>query len=243
MGYEAKLGHGLVRVVAVATIRPGGVVETVIVRGGALLMHLLRSERSASGVPSEGGTILRSRHGGRPDYRIDAETGCWVWQRYIDPQGYGKIRDGRAHRIYWGLVNGPIPEGWHVHHVCRNRACVNPAHLEAVSPEAHFIEHFLTERGLTEQDVLDICEKARDPQVRYVDLVAEYELNITTIMRIVRGISWADKTGGVVEVAHGTCRLCNKQIEGRRSKRYCSRYCRTLYNNRQTRQRAKDVAA
>ncbi|MCC6192287.1 MAG: HNH endonuclease [Anaerolineales bacterium] len=61
-------------------------------------------------------------------------NGCWVWQRAIQSRGYGSVwRQGRshlAHRLSYQLSVGAIPAGYDVHHTCRNRRCVNPAHLE-----------------------------------------------------------------------------------------------------------------
>lgn len=72
------------------------------------------------------------------EYVVDEQTGCWVWQRTINPQtGYGSAyrngRMGSAHRAYYEEHVGPIPEGLHIDHLCSNRPCVNPAHLEAVT--------------------------------------------------------------------------------------------------------------
>lgn len=74
----------------------------------------------------------------RPDYKVDQETGCWNWQRHIKSDtgygvwGLGGQRD-YAHRVYYERHVGPIPEGLVIDHLCRNRACVNPEHLEVVT--------------------------------------------------------------------------------------------------------------
>jgi HNH endonuclease len=62
---------------------------------------------------------------------------CWEWQGRINPKGYGMLfYNGNAtgaHRVAYELANGPIPSGLYIDHLCRNTACVNPAHLEAVT--------------------------------------------------------------------------------------------------------------
>lgn len=69
-------------------------------------------------------------------YVVDAATGCWNWQAAIS-RGYGYIavdRRGRvAHRVMYELLVGKVPDGTELDHLCRNRRCVNPAHLEPVS--------------------------------------------------------------------------------------------------------------
>lgn len=71
----------------------------------------------------------------------DPETGCLLWQGYTNHGGYGMIRAAErpymVHRVAWELQNGPIPDGLTIDHVydrgCRNKNCVNVAHLELVT--------------------------------------------------------------------------------------------------------------
>jgi hypothetical protein len=68
--------------------------------------------------------------------KVAKTDGCWLWMACID-RGYGQFGiDGnvrRAHRVAYELLVGPIPEGLVLDHLCRNPACVNPAHLEPVT--------------------------------------------------------------------------------------------------------------
>lgn len=64
------------------------------------------------------------------------DTGCWEWQGYRQPGGYGRTRScGRkvlVHRWVFEHLVGPIPEGLGLDHLCRNPPCCNPDHLEPV---------------------------------------------------------------------------------------------------------------
>lgn len=66
-----------------------------------------------------------------------APGGCWIWQASLFFSGYGQFQVGhakiRAHRWAYEREFGPIPDGLVLDHLCRERRCVNPAHLEAVT--------------------------------------------------------------------------------------------------------------
>lgn len=71
-------------------------------------------------------------------FEIDFETGCWNWTACITPAGYGQFwyeyrRNNFAHRAAWIELVGPIPEGMVIDHLCKNRRCCNPDHLEVVT--------------------------------------------------------------------------------------------------------------
>ena len=70
--------------------------------------------------------------------RVNKHPTCWLFEGSQSAAGYGQVGDGGrvfyAHRLAWEMMRGPIPDGMQVDHLCRTRNCVNPDHLELVTP-------------------------------------------------------------------------------------------------------------
>ncbi len=75
-------------------------------------------------------------HGVRFWRKVDKTPACWLWTDTPNHDGYGRFKADRkimAHRFAYEEANGPVPEGLELDHLCRNRLCVRPDHLEAVT--------------------------------------------------------------------------------------------------------------
>lgn len=85
--------------------------------------------------------MTRKTLGERFERYVQRNDGCWLWSGAHSTAGYARImvwREGKpttdyAHRVSYELFIGPIADGLHIDHACRNRGCVNPGHLEAVT--------------------------------------------------------------------------------------------------------------
>lgn len=78
-----------------------------------------------------------------PRFAVDHRSGCWNWLLHKNEFGYGMSSaknvdgtfGGTAHRRYLEFMMGhSVPDDMHVDHLCRNTSCVNPAHMEIVTP-------------------------------------------------------------------------------------------------------------
>ena len=138
-------------------------------------------------------------------YSDVVESGCWEWNRYRMPGGYGRIRhEGHmwlAHRLSYRAFNGDIPDGLVVRHKCDNRCCVNPDHLEVGTQKDNV--HDSINRGsfvyrdnpkgadhpnakLTEKQVKEILNSNETQR----SLAAKYGVSFQLISQIKRGKIW-----------------------------------------------------
>lgn len=100
-------------------------------------------------------------HGDTSNPRLDnlshyeaMDYGCWIWKGNFYSNGYGKtsieIHGTRlAHRAFYIEHRGPVPDTLDLDHLCRNRECVNPDHVEPVTRAVNLV------RG---HDARDMCE-------------------------------------------------------------------------------------
>ena len=75
--------------------------------------------------------------------KVEKTDTCWLWTASLQSTGYGQISVDRrprlAHRVAYEMLVGPIPAGLELDHLCRNRACVNPDHLEPVTHKVNML--------------------------------------------------------------------------------------------------------
>lgn len=78
--------------------------------------------------------------------KTSSETGCWLWTAMKDTGGYGTVswngKMKKSHRISYLLTRGEVSKALTLDHLCRNRACVNPDHLEPVTMRVNALRGF-----------------------------------------------------------------------------------------------------
>ena len=130
--------------------------------------------------------------------RVNSTTeGCWEWQGYRNPAGYGALRwrgsRVNAHRVAWELAYGPIPGNMHVLHTCDNPACCNPSHLFLGTHADNMQDRNIKNRGgtakLTPCDVVSIRKRRAEGETRKA-LSQEFGVARETIKSVCERETW-----------------------------------------------------
>lgn len=134
---------------------------------------------------------------------FDKSEGCWIWTGRLNKQGYGltgiRGKSTLAHRTYWELIKGKIPDGMCLLHSCDNKKCVNLDHLHIGThaenmKEASIRNRFPSRKGeLNSRAKLDL-EKVReirqDKKSSNVFLAKKYGVSDVSIRMVRRGKTW-----------------------------------------------------
>lgn len=124
-------------------------------------------------------------------YKINSQSGCWDFTGATFDTGYGQLRRNRkiirAHRYFYEKYKGAVPQGYDLDHLCKNKKCVNPQHLEAVT---HY-ENCL--RGSATKLTKEIVGKIRSLYKggsRTTALARKFNINRVQVWRIINKINW-----------------------------------------------------
>jgi hypothetical protein len=121
---------------------------------------------------------------------VDA-NGCWIWQLGLDKAGYGRALSMLAHRYAYRAFKGPLIVGMHIDHTCANKACVNPEHLQQITPKQHsqFVAQHQT-RKLLPDDVKYIRSSSESAK----HLATQFGVSDVTIRNIRKGKAYTHVT-------------------------------------------------
>lgn len=127
-------------------------------------------------------------------YAVDPVTHCWNWTKGVSGTGYGIAWfEGKllsAHRLSYTLHKGQIPDKFDIDHLCRNKRCINPDHLEAVSHAENNRRGSSTK--LNEMQVRRIKFSLRNGLFTQAMLARFYGVSDRTIRDIKTGVSWRE---------------------------------------------------
>src|SRR3990172_6872284 len=116
---------------------------------------------------------------------------CWEWTSHRNNKGYGWFHFGHrsvlAHRLAYETLIGPIPDGLESDHLCRNRGCVRPSHVEPVTRSVN-VRRGARGSRLKAQDLAII--HALRGRLSQRKLAARFGVSHTHIGRIQRGERW-----------------------------------------------------
>lgn len=123
---------------------------------------------------------------------VVTETGCWLWTGCRDANGYGVVRGTKktyAHRFFFEASNGPIADGLELDHLCGNRACCNPNHLE---PVPHAINVRRGRAALLDSEKAQMIRVLAAPphSLAPLDIAKQFGVSRSCIYNVLLGRAW-----------------------------------------------------
>lgn len=147
--------------------------------------------------------------------RVQRVSECWDWMAGKTLAGYGRIRAGGrsvyAHRMSYELAKGPIPDGLTIDHLCRNRGCVNPAHLEAVPIGVNVLRGNGIAARRARGEIVDVKSLRKSQPTPKTHCIRGHELSGRNLVTT-RSASYLD---GV----RRRCRICQSAEKGEQYRR------------------------
>lgn len=134
---------------------------------------------------------LRGMRSRKPWIVVDGDSQCWMWALARNPQGYGLVGGVRwkgqhrfAHRLFYEMHRGEIPEGYVIDHLCKRPGCVNPDHLEAV-PQAENVH-----RGRLTKLTQEIADEIKVANGTQKEVAERFGISQPHVCAIKTGARW-----------------------------------------------------
>lgn len=148
-----------------------------------------------------------------------AASGCWNWNGSNDRDGYARFHKSKnlykAHRISYEWHKGKIPAGLTIDHLCENKGCVNPEHLEAVTQEENGRRH--NAKGYKKW----WATLSNEDKDTFVENVSKKASQVAAVKKLAathcrRGHEWKPKTTYIVpSTGHRRCNVCFAEVQKR----------------------------
>lgn len=126
-------------------------------------------------------------------YTPEPNTGCWLWTRLVDKDGYGihfANKQGRAHRFSFTIFKHEIPKGMIVMHSCDTPSCVNPDHLRLGTYYENSNDMVNKMRCRYKRPIKEILEIRADTSMSNRALAKKYNLSHTSVNKIKSKLAW-----------------------------------------------------